>query len=200
MHELFDAYRLDEVSEEGWLVGNEAVPETVRRRGEADDAERWIDPREVGDERAVASLVLVAHQVALVDDHEIDVTDFGGALPNRLDARERDGLAELLPTNACRVDAHRRARPMLAHLLRVLLDELLNVREHEHARLRPTRERVAAERGDDVALPCAGWEHEARVPGRVRAEPRIKLVDGALLVVPKRDGHPTTFASNLRRS
>ena len=143
-NQLLDGHRLDQGIEQRRLVGDETMPQAIGRGGEADHPQARIDGLQLGQQLAVASLVLVVDQVALVDQHQIDVAQLLGLGAHRLDACKGDRLAELLLANAGAVDAKRCTRPMLAHLLGILLDQLLDVRQHEHHSLRPVLQGILA--------------------------------------------------------
>ena len=72
---------------------------------------------------------------------------------------------------------------MLAHLFGILADQLFDVRQHQDPCLRPVLKRVLAQRRHDVAFAGARWQHQSRVAGVARREPRVKLIDGVLLIV-----------------
>jgi hypothetical protein len=81
-----------------------------RRRGQADHAHERVHELRVGQELPVHALAVVRRdQVRLVDDHEVDRAELASALPDRLDARDRDRVLELAPAEARRVDAHAEA-------------------------------------------------------------------------------------------
>ena len=90
--------------------------------------------------------------MALVDDHQIDVAKRTGLGAHRLDASEGDWLSQVLAANAGAVDAKRCTRPMLAHFLGILLDQLLDMGEHEHPSLWPVLQGILAQRGHNVRL------------------------------------------------
>ena len=122
-------------------------------------------------------------EVALVNDDQIDVAQVTRFAANRLDAGKGDGLSEIPTADAGAVDAHRCAWPVQAHLLGVLLDQLLDVREHQDARLWPVLERVLAQGGDDVGLSGAGGQDKTRVAFVAGCKPVVQLLDGAGLVI-----------------
>jgi hypothetical protein len=61
----------------------------------------------------------------------------------------------LLLADACGVNAKRRRWPVLAHLLDVLFNQLLDMGKHQDPRFWPRLDHVLAQRGDDVRLAAA---------------------------------------------
>ena len=128
------------------------MPQTVRRGRQAHHPQARVDGLQLAKQLAVATLVFVVDQVALVDDHQVNVAQLLGLTAHRLDACKSDRLAELFLSDAGAVDSHRNAWPVQAHLLGVLLDQLLHVREHQNLRLRPVLQGVLAQRGHNMRL------------------------------------------------
>ena len=62
---------------------------------------------------------------------------------------------------------------MLAHLLRILLDQFFDVREHQYARLRPLHHSILAQRGNNVTLACAGRQNQTGVTGWIELKPSV---------------------------
>lgn len=71
------------------------MPEPVRRRGEADDAERGIDCGELAQQVAIPALVLVRDEVRLVDDDEVDVPELDALRAAELESQNADLRAEV---------------------------------------------------------------------------------------------------------
>ena len=132
------------------------MPQAVRRGRQAHHPQRRVDGLQLAQQLAVSTLVLVVDQVALVDDHQVNVAQLLGFAAHRLDACKCDRLTELLLADAGAVDAHRNAWPVQAHLLGVLLDQLLDMREHQNLRLWPVLQGVLAQGGHNVAFAGAG--------------------------------------------
>ena len=138
-----------------------AQPE--RRGGQTNHAQRRVDFQQLLKERAVVASFLVVHQMALVNDDQINVANIRRLLANRLNASKRDGFAKLLLANAGGVNTHRRIGPMLAHFLRVLLNQFLHMRQHQDLRLWPRLQRIFAKRRNNVALTRSGGHDDARI-------------------------------------
>ena len=135
--QFLNADGLQQIIKQGWLVGDETMPKPEWRGGQTNHAQGRVDHGQLIKERAIFARLLVVHQMALINDDQINVANLFGLVPNRLDARERDRFAKLFHANAGRVNPQRGVVPMLAHLLGVLLDQLLDMRQHEDLRLRP---------------------------------------------------------------
>ena len=109
---------------------------------------------------------------------------------HRLNARKRNRLAQITLSNAGRINPHRRTRPVLAHLLGVLLDKLLDMGEHQDTGLGPVLQSILAQRGHNMALARARRQHQAGVALVASLKPGIELVNGALLVFPQHGSFP----------
>ena len=81
---------------------------------------------------------------------------------------------------------------MQAHLLGVLTDKLLHMGEHQDPRLRPVLDRILAQCRHDMALAGTRRHDHAWIASIASREPRIELIDGALLVVAEH--YPTISA------
>ena len=143
-HQLFDTHRLQQRIKERWLVGDEAMPQTVWCGGKPHNAQRRVDCLEISQELAIATLFLVIDKVALVNDHQIKVAQQVGLGSHGLDASKRNRLANVSLADASAVYAHRCSRPMQTHLLGVLLNQFLDMGEHQHPSLRPVLQCVLA--------------------------------------------------------
>src|SRR5687768_7184512 len=99
------------------------------RRAESDDTQRGIDRLELRKETTVQARSLFADQVALIDEHDVDMTKHARELRDRLDSAERDFAAEVAAIQSGGIDTRRRRRPATQKLPKVLVDELFDVRE-----------------------------------------------------------------------
>jgi hypothetical protein len=117
-------------------------------------------------------------RAALVNNCQIDRTDVGGPLVYGLNAGNRDGVPEVTPFQAGRIQAHGQVRRYGMQLLNRLFEQLPDMRQDEHAPT-PGLYGIAADGGDDVGLTRSGGQDGARV---VVPRPQV-LVNG-------RDGPP----------
>ena len=90
--------------------------------------------------------------MAFIDNHQIDVADFFRSIADGLDAGKCYRLLQLLSPQAGGKDTKRRSGPVLEHFLSVLLNQLLDVCQHQNARLGIVLQGPLAEGRDDVAL------------------------------------------------
>ena len=105
--ELADTDLVADVVEDVLGGADRAGLHAVRRGGQPDDADVRIDHLGVGDELPVHPVVLGGDHVRFVDDDQIDRPEVARFLPDALDARDRDGVAEVFAFQARRVNAHR---------------------------------------------------------------------------------------------
>jgi hypothetical protein len=66
-----------------------------RRGSEANHAHLRVDYLHIGQELPVHTLAVFRNEVTFIDDHQIDGTDVAGLLVHRLNAGNRDGVAEV---------------------------------------------------------------------------------------------------------
>src|SRR5690625_7113170 len=105
--------------------------------------------RQVIYQPTVAAFILVADAVRLIHQNDVHMAYLVGALYNRLNTSEGYRLPQVALIQTGAVDAKRRIRPNLQHLVRVLLDDLLDVRHQQYARARPLLYGVLADGGED---------------------------------------------------
>ena len=153
-----------------------------RRCRETDHAHERVHELRVREELPVHALAVVRRdEVRLVDDHEVDRAELASALPDRLDASDRDRVLELAPAEPRGVDAHAEAGRHRVELADGLLEQLLHVGQDEDAPL-PARNGVAADRCDDGRLAAARRDHHERIVFALSEVP-VHRLDGGLLVV-----------------
>ena len=125
--QFLDRDWLDQIVKQRRLVGDQSMPQTVRSGGQAHHTQRGIDRLQLSQERSIATFILMADQMALIDDAKINMPNLARTFPDRLDASEGDWLAKLLATKPSRVNAHWCATPMKTHFLCVLFQNFLHM-------------------------------------------------------------------------
>ena len=116
----------------------------------------------------------------LVDQHDVDLAETGRVVVDGLDAGEHD-LRSVVPfPQAGGVDAERRLRPEAQQLLRILPDQLADMRQHQDARAGPLQA-AAAGVGQDQRLAGAGRQYDQRIAGAL-LPPAEDLGDSRLLI------------------
>ena len=139
------------------------MPQTIRRGCQPNHSHRRIDNQQGIQKCAVHANGLVVDQVALVDDANVDVAYAAGLAVDRLNASKSDGFAQLLPAHPSRIDAHRRTRPMLAHLLGVLLNQFLYMGQHHNFSVRPILHSILTKCSNNMTLARSRRKHQAWV-------------------------------------
>ncbi|GJD74797.1 hypothetical protein CFIICLFH_3033 [Methylobacterium goesingense] len=167
-----------------------AAVQAVRRGGQADHAQIRAGGLQGGEEAAVTGLGVAGDQVGLVHHDEVERSDLGYAVPDRLDAAEQH-LRPLVPApEPGRVETGRRARPEVQELAVVLGDQLAGVGDDEDAVRRVRREGLAHQSRDDQGLARPGGQHDETGPVAPRPG-GVECIEAGALIGAK--VHPRGF-------